>query len=318
MSIGWEENKPKYLTTLAATLLWGMGILYCIVYEGFDLPRSMYFSLSQLSAAGTVTPVCEGEETNCDIGMLRGILNSLFLWFGHPVFVYVIGQFAGIVVEEAVLEQERAKMRKPLTNEEYNFVVSINGVAQSPCKGTIDLPEFVIMQLMRLGRLSKDEISDITSLFQSLDKDGSGEINRQEVLKRNLIVSSAEQVMNTDPTAASVSPFRRDVSGQISQSEQQSQDLIGPPASLLPENNPAAVRQEPPAALTQESLAMKRDELGGWSEWAQWAYGTDEITKRGGTANVMPTRKVRPGKPVVEPVAQEISGGPRCSRDQRK
>ena len=40
-------------------------------------------------------------------------------------------QFAGLIIEEAVAQRERAKMLKPLTDEEFDFVSCLNGSGTS-------------------------------------------------------------------------------------------------------------------------------------------------------------------------------------------
>ena len=89
-------------------------------------------------------------------------------------------------------------MRKPLTDDEYNFVASINGAAGCDSKAKIDVAEFIVMQLLRLERLNTDEMADIKALFESLDQDGSGQIDRQEILLNNLMVSSEKNSSPSD------------------------------------------------------------------------------------------------------------------------
>jgi hypothetical protein len=69
-AIGWEDQKYKYFTILAAVLWALVGIIYGIFYEKWEFQYALRFAVATMAASGNPVPVCEETEgqTDCQLG----------------------------------------------------------------------------------------------------------------------------------------------------------------------------------------------------------------------------------------------------------
>lgn len=73
-----------------------------------------------------VGPECDGgDDTNCDIGMTREILLTIYVLIGYPLFTILLGQFASLFIEHTVREHEKQILRSPLSEEEYRYAANL-------------------------------------------------------------------------------------------------------------------------------------------------------------------------------------------------
>ena len=105
--INWEENMTNYLVTAAAMFWVLLGVLYGMYIEKWTFEHSLYFAMNAVSMAALADPPCEnGDSSNCDIGLYRGLAMSVYLLVGVPIFTLMLAQLAGLVINKAVRENE--------------------------------------------------------------------------------------------------------------------------------------------------------------------------------------------------------------------
>lgn len=114
--ICWEEYHLNYLVTSAALTWVALGVMYGVYIEHWTFDHSLYFAMNAVSMAALADPPCErGEPDSCDVGMYRGIVMSLYLLVGVPLFTVSLAQLAQLVINKAVRENEYKIINQPLT-----------------------------------------------------------------------------------------------------------------------------------------------------------------------------------------------------------
>lgn len=104
------------------------------------------------------------------------IFCGLYCIFGIPLFALTLSQFASILVEKYVVEEELLAIKRPLTRAEFQFA------SKSLCSDDIGihLSDYIVLQLFRQGKLSLELFSFMKRHFQLLDANGSGRLNWDE------------------------------------------------------------------------------------------------------------------------------------------
>eukprot|EP01039_Chlorochromonas_danica_P008610 gene8610-9489_t len=188
-AIGWQDHRNRYIVVMLAILWYLLGILYGVYYEHWDIYHAAFFSLSAMSASGTSPPVCEEEggaagggggspSSTCRLGNMRSFLVGTYLLFGVPIFTYTMGQFAEILVERAIRARERELLMRPLSEEEFRFAMELQG-------------DFIILELLRLQKISQHDLDYIKDLFRILDADGDGVLIHASVETRKPFTTSS-------------------------------------------------------------------------------------------------------------------------------
>lgn len=181
--IGWEDHRTKYLTVLAALGWILIGCIYGMLYERWSFQTSFFFCLSAMAQAGAPAPPCDGGDAyTCELGTFRGYAMGVFLIVGCPLFALCMGQFAGLMVERAIRVKERRILHRPLTEEEYKYAANLYKSDE-----VLDLGEFTILELLRLERVTLDDLRLIKELFQKIDYNYSGIIDKPMLRKSKLM-----------------------------------------------------------------------------------------------------------------------------------
>lgn len=185
--IGHEDHKLRYQIALC-TIAWaGVGIAYGLYYEEWDFNTSLYFTLSTLTEMGLAVPSCfnaEGENvtSDCQYGDFRGVFLSIYIAVGVPLFAVCVAQFAGVVIQRAVRKHEIDILHTPLSEEEYQFAANFYGDDE-----VLNLGEFTILELLRLQRVSMEDLEQIKELFCVIDETATGAVDKPMLARRNLM-----------------------------------------------------------------------------------------------------------------------------------
>lgn len=181
--INWEENQTNYLVTAAATFWVWLGVMYGMYIEKWTFEHSLYFAMNAVSMAALADPPCEhGDGEHCDIGFYRGLAMSAYLLIGVPIFTLMLAQLAGLVINKAVRENEYKIISQPLTQEEYNYAANLYDNDE-----VLSLGEFTVLELLRLQRVSMEDLEHIKNLFCAIDEAATGMVDKPMLEKRNLI-----------------------------------------------------------------------------------------------------------------------------------
>lgn len=218
-AIGWSTYKSKYLSICVACSWLFIGFLYGRLFEEWTVYQSFFFALSAMSASGSFPPVCEeGDGVTCRFGVVRCLLLGTYLIIGVPIFAYTMGQFAELLVEQAIRANELKLMMSPLTEKEFKIAFNLHS-GQIPSMDSSDdfqdnssrgivinrqrsmtikvkstlsltLNDFIILELLRLKKIGKDDLECIKNLFDAIDEDKDGVIVPSEARKYGQLQSN--------------------------------------------------------------------------------------------------------------------------------
>jgi hypothetical protein len=185
--MGYEDYTLGYFIGLG-TLAWtGVGVAYGLFYEEWDFNTSLYFTMSTLTEMGLAVPSCYTEDgdvstQDCTYGDFRGIFLSVYIMVGVPLFAVCVAQFAGVLIKRAVRKREVDILHTPLTEEEYQFAANFYGD-----DAVLSLGEFTVLELLRLQRVSIEDLEQIKELFRVIDETDTGTVDKPMLARRNLI-----------------------------------------------------------------------------------------------------------------------------------
>eukprot|EP00979_Chaetoceros_neogracilis_P003833 scaffold666_cov272-Chaetoceros_neogracile.AAC.25 len=151
--------------------------------QGWDLITSTHFAISALATGGLT-----GPEVNAQ-GILPtepALFCGFFCLFGIPLFALTLGHFARVLVEGYIVAVEEKAVIKsvyqPLIVTEFEY-------AKNLCSsdGDIHLSDFLVLQLLRQGKIDIRLVKLIKAQFDALDTDGSGRITFDEAMIKSVI-----------------------------------------------------------------------------------------------------------------------------------
>lgn len=91
------------------------------------------------------------------------------------------------MVVRAVRDHELKIIHQPLTQDEYNYAANLYGNDE-----VLSLGEFTVLELLRLQRVSKEDLEHIKILFCAIDEAETGIVDQPMLAKNNLICSSTD------------------------------------------------------------------------------------------------------------------------------
>jgi hypothetical protein len=258
--VAWEDHNQKYLIVASAIIWTFVGVAYGMMSEKWSFGSSLYFSLNTLIEMGLTAPTCIGDsDTNCEFGTFNGIFVSIYMIIGCPLFALAFGQFATVMIERAVREHEKNILHTPLTAEEYRFAANLYGDDE-----LISLSEFTILELLRLQRVTMEDLKDIKDIFCAIDDTSTGNVDQSMLLKNNLIKTSYSPSQNLpkNRNQAPISP-PQNLNKKIDERE----PLINLPSAvanpILKTQSYASIMVEPPCnsmkrAVTTNHIPSER------------------------------------------------------------
>lgn len=180
----WEEHGTKYITFMALFVWMLVGSIIFTYFEDWAIGYSLLFALSTISTTCSLDPPCEYVEgqPDCELGVAREIILTVYVVIGCPLFTLALGQSANFMIERAVRNYEMNIMRSPLSNEEYNFAANMYGN-----DSTLSLGEFTMLELLRLRRVTIQDLDQINQLFRYIDRKNSGQIDKPMLAKYHLM-----------------------------------------------------------------------------------------------------------------------------------
>ena len=153
-----------------------LGILWGHLNQGWDLITSTHFAVSALATGGLTAP-----DVN-EHGILPtgpSLFCGFYCLFGIPLFALTLGHFARILISNHVAAANRTSIMRPLHRAEFEF-------AKSLCStdNFVHLSDYVVLQLMRQGKVSMDTVKIIKKQFNSLDRDRKGVLTMDEATQK--------------------------------------------------------------------------------------------------------------------------------------
>uniref|UniRef100_A0A7S3P7I4 EF-hand domain-containing protein n=1 Tax=Amphora coffeiformis TaxID=265554 RepID=A0A7S3P7I4_9STRA len=139
-------------------------------FEGWGFIESLYWTVITGSTIGF------GDDSP----KVRGarIASIFFLPLAVGVVGEVLGRVAGVYLDRKQRMAEKTFLQQSLTLSDIKTMDANND-------GSVDKAEFLSYMLVTLQRVEKEEIDSLLSLFDKLDVDNSGTLNRED-LRHNL------------------------------------------------------------------------------------------------------------------------------------
>ena len=146
-------------------VLWvSMGIIWGIYNQGWDPITATHFAVSALATGGLTAPPVDPLTGVMPAG--SALFCGFYCLFGIPLMALTLGLFARVLVEKYIIEEELVALAKPLSQSEYRFA------SKSLCStdNAIHLSDYIVLQLMRQGKLSVDSFEFMKRQYQTLDQ----------------------------------------------------------------------------------------------------------------------------------------------------
>mmetsp|Transcript_1793 Transcript_1793/g.2816 ORF Transcript_1793/g.2816 Transcript_1793/m.2816 type:complete len:518 (+) Transcript_1793:69-1622(+) len=180
---GWNEHRYKYMSAAAVAGWIGVGTTYGVIYERWSFQFSLFFAISTIGGACMVGPPCYGnDDTDCEIGPFRETVLIIYVIVGYPLFTLALGHFASLMIERSVREHEKSIIYSPMSEEEYHFAANLFSKDE-----LISLEEFTILELLRLRRITSDDLQQIKDVFDEIDDSSDGQLNKKMLARYNLM-----------------------------------------------------------------------------------------------------------------------------------
>jgi Ca2+-binding EF-hand superfamily protein len=169
-----DENKRIYLIF---TCWIGMGILWGIFDQNWDPVTATHFAVSALATGGLTAPPV---DENGILPTGPAIFCGVYCLFGIPLFALTLSNFARVLVERYIAEDELVSITRPLSQSEFQFA------SKSLCStdDKIHLSDFIVLQLFRQGKMSVESLEFIKRQFDVLDQNNSGRLSLNEATLR--------------------------------------------------------------------------------------------------------------------------------------
>jgi len=147
--------------------------------QGWDIITATHFAVSALATGGLTAP-----SVNAD-GILpteAALFCGMYCLFGIPLFALTLGHYARVLVEGYVSAvEERAvleNIRHPLDFAEFEY-------AKNLCSSDkyMHLSDFIVLQLLRQGKVDMKVVNLIKSQYELLDTKCSGRVSSDEACR---------------------------------------------------------------------------------------------------------------------------------------
>ena len=197
VSVGYDQNRLLY-TQLVVFFLWmGLGCAYGMLVEDWTFITSLYWAVTGSSGGGLQSAPCDpgtgGEgQPLCDMGH-RGWLMGFFFIGGVPFYAMTMGNFAFLLARHAVAAHSQRMVRKPINREEFMFTANLLS-ARGHLSTSLNMGEFILLNFMRLGMITGDQIVQFREQFRELDPDGKGVLELAELEDLGIVIRDTKKL----------------------------------------------------------------------------------------------------------------------------
>lgn len=156
----WQEF-PQILFVMILAYILGLR-------EGWTFTSTVYFCFMSASTTGfgDYTPTTTADKIYC----------IFFFPISVAVFGEVLGKIAGIYIQNKFRKAERNFLKRSITMCDLNRM-------DADDDGEVDFGEFLSFMLVALQKVDKESIDELKRLFDSLDKDGNGVLDKEDLVE---------------------------------------------------------------------------------------------------------------------------------------
>jgi hypothetical protein len=155
-----KREAPEIIFVMLLALILG-------IREGWSLPSTMYFCVMSASTTGfgDYTPKTQADKLYC----------IFFLPLAVAVFGEVLGRIANIYIQRKARQKEQQHLRRAITMCDLRRM-------DANQDGSVDMEEFLCFMLVALQKVDKETIDDLKDAFYGLDKNGNGQIDKEDLV----------------------------------------------------------------------------------------------------------------------------------------
>lgn len=154
----------------AACFAWvSMGIIWGKVRMKWDIITATHFAISALATGGLTGPPV---DKNGILPLEPALFCGIFCLIGIPLFALTLAHFARVLVESQVVAEEKHAILRPLQRKEFELAKSLC----SPEDQMVHLSDFIVLQLLKMGKVDMNTIDLMKTQFEILDVEGSGRL----------------------------------------------------------------------------------------------------------------------------------------------
>lgn len=194
-----SENRI-YVVFLAWVFL---GIAWGMLDQGWDPITATHFAISALATGGLTAPPV---DSNGFLPAKPSFFCGFYCLFGIPLMAITFGHFARVLVSDHVAAMEKWALTRPITATDYEiakqYLVKPSGTNKADSHLTesiikrrrqqetpslsstawrgLRLSDFIVLQILRQGRISVEAINILRKEFVLLDTDKTGLLTLEE------------------------------------------------------------------------------------------------------------------------------------------
>ena len=160
-SIFTNETNRIYLIFVSWVI---MGVSWGMRSQQWDPITATHFSISALATGGLTAPPVDKSTGILPPG--TALFCGFYCLFGIPLMALTMATIARVLVEQYIVDEELAAITRPLTPAECKFA------SKSLCStdSAIHLSDYIVLQLMRQGKLSVDSFDFMKRNYQIMDQ----------------------------------------------------------------------------------------------------------------------------------------------------
>ena len=179
----WQLEHRIYLVFV----LWvSMGIVWGMIHKQWDFITATHFAISALATGGLTAP--QVDQVTGILDAQPAIFCGIFCLLGIPLFALTLGHFAKVLVDGQAKALEASALTRPLSQHEYDLARHLTSTRNtySPLPpgqhSPLHLSDFMVLQLLRQGKLTVEMVEVLKQNFDLLDKDHSGAVTLEEAI----------------------------------------------------------------------------------------------------------------------------------------
>lgn len=165
----WQLENRIYVCCIIWILV---GIVWGKLDQKWDLITATHFSISALATGGLTAPQVNKEGI---LPAKPSIFCGVFCLLGIPLFALALGHFATALVQDHLSAMELNALSRPMSKEEYETAMYL-----TTTDSTVRLSDFIVMQLLKQGKISPETVKVLKQNFDAIDTDNTGSLTLEQ------------------------------------------------------------------------------------------------------------------------------------------
>ena len=183
------SGRNRIFTACLAWVL--MGIFWGRNRMKWDIITATHFAISALATGGLTAPSVNEDGI---LPLEPALFCGVFCLIGIPLLALTLAHFARALVESQVFAEEKNAISRPLTRKEFDYAKSLC----SPQDQMVHLSDFIVLQLLRMGKVNMETIELMKTQFKNLDVDGSGKLFQSTMMQKINSTTQDENVVKKE------------------------------------------------------------------------------------------------------------------------